>query len=57
MEHSCKKAGASGCGFTTRADTEEELMRKVADHARKKHGVPNVTGTIAAYLADTAKNG
>jgi len=55
FEHSCAKAGAEGCGFTARAATEDELMAKVGEHARKKHGVPAMTGTIASYLRDKAK--
>lgn len=54
-EHSCAKAGAEGCGFTARAATEEELMAKVSEHARKKHGVPAMTDTIASYLRNKSK--
>jgi len=57
FEHSCKKAGAEGCGFTTRAGTEEELKARVADHARKKHGVATMTDTIYSYLRETARRG
>jgi predicted small metal-binding protein len=32
-----------GCDFTTEAATEEELLRKVAEHARDAHGVTEIT--------------
>jgi len=31
-----------GCGFEARADTEGELMQKVAQHARDAHGMQTV---------------
>jgi len=54
-EHSCAKAGAEGCGFTTRAGSEEELRSKVTEHARKKHNVQVMTDTIYNYLRDSAQ--
>ena len=54
-EHSCSKAGAVGCSTVIRANTEEELKAKVTAHARKAHGVKNMTDTIYNYLRDTAR--
>ncbi len=54
-EHSCKKAGAEGCGYTVRAGSEEELKAKVITHAQKKHGVKNMTDTIYSYLRECAQ--
>lgn len=54
FEHSCKTAGAQGCGYKVRASSEEELKAKVVEHARKKHGVKNMTDTIYSYLRNTA---
>jgi predicted small metal-binding protein len=54
-EFSCKAAGAEGCGWKTRASTEDELVAKVAQHAQKVHKVKNVTGTIADYARSTAR--
>jgi predicted small metal-binding protein len=54
-EHSCRKAGAEGCGYTIRAGSEEELKQKVIAHASKVHGVKNMTDTIYNYLRDQAK--
>ena len=39
-----------GCGFTASADTEEELIDKVATHAAQDHGVPEVTPELAAKV-------
>jgi predicted small metal-binding protein len=54
-EHSCRKAGAEGCGYTIRAGSEEELKSKVQEHARRVHGVKNMTDTIYNYLRDSAR--
>lgn len=54
-EHSCKKAGAEGCGFTARVASEEELKAQVGEHARKRYGVANMTDTIYRYLRETAR--
>jgi predicted small metal-binding protein len=39
-----------GCSFTASADTEEELMRQVAEHAAHAHGVTEVTPELAAKV-------
>ena len=54
-EFSCKAAGAQGCGWSTRATSEEALVAKVADHARRVHRVKTVSDTIAAYALDVAR--
>ncbi len=54
-EHSCATAGAAGCNYVVRANSEEELKAKVIEHARKKHGVQGMTDTIYTYLRDKAK--
>ncbi len=35
---SCRDAGAD-CDFVACADSEEEIFAKVADHAKKDHGM------------------
>ena len=55
FEHSCRKAGADGCGWTVKANSEEELKAKVVDHARRKHGVKVMSDTIYNYLRETAR--
>jgi len=54
-EFSCKAAGAEGCGWKTRAASEDELVAKVAQHAQKVHKVKNVTATIANYARASAR--
>ncbi len=53
-EHSCAKAGAVGCGWVVRANSEDDLKSRVIEHARKKHGVAGMTDTIYTYLRDRA---
>ena len=38
----CADAGMA-CDFVAQAATEQELMKKVAAHAREKHGITQVT--------------
>jgi predicted small metal-binding protein len=53
-EFGCKTAG-SACSWTTRGATEEEVLAKVAEHARKKHHVTGVTDTLVNYLRATLR--
>lgn len=39
-----------GCAFTASAATEEELVRKVVEHAAKDHGVTEVSPELAAQV-------
>lgn len=48
-EFDCRTAGAEGCNFKARGASEEEVIAKVTEHARKKHKVKNVSDTIANY--------
>lgn len=45
----CKSAGAEGCGWKASANSEEELLAKVREHAEQKHKVGGVTDTIVNY--------
>ncbi len=56
-EHSCAKAGAVGCNWVLRANSEEDLKRKVIEHARKKHNVAGMTDTNYNYIRETARQG
>jgi predicted small metal-binding protein len=38
------------CGFEVRADTEEELMKKVAAHAEEVHDVKEISEDVAAKV-------
>ena len=42
----CADAGMA-CDFVAQAETEQELMQKVAAHAREKHGITQVTPELA----------
>lgn len=53
-EHSCKKAGADGCGFTAKASSESELRSALEAHVKKRHRVNGMTETIYSYLRATA---
>jgi predicted small metal-binding protein len=44
-----------GCSFTATAATDEELMKKVADHAATAHGLTEVTPELAAKVKTAIK--
>ena len=39
-----------GCKFTADAATEEELLQKVAEHAKHEHGLSDVTPELLAKV-------
>ena len=39
-----------GCNFVARADTEEELLRKAAEHARNAHGLDRLSEPLVAKI-------
>jgi len=39
-----------GCNFIARAATDEELLRKAADHARSVHGVDHMSEQLKAKI-------
>lgn len=41
-----------GCDFVARAATEEELMLKVADHARNVHGIDHISEDLKAKIRE-----
>ena len=45
-----------GCEFTATAATEEELLKKVVEHARRVHGVTDVTPELAAQVKSAIKD-
>ena len=45
-----------GCAFEVRAESEEEVMRMVSDHARKMHKMDNVPPDMAAKLKSSIKS-
>jgi predicted small metal-binding protein len=45
-----------GCGFTATATTEQEVVEKVATHARESHGVKDITPDLAAKVKAAIKD-
>jgi len=45
-----------GCGFTASAATEEELLKKVVEHAAHQHGVTEVAPELAAKVKAAIKS-
>jgi predicted small metal-binding protein len=39
-----------GCAFKAEAANEDELLKQVAEHAAKQHGVKDVTPELAGRL-------
>ena len=39
-----------GCDYVARAETEDELMQKAAQHAREKHGMQTVPPEVAEKI-------
>jgi predicted small metal-binding protein len=44
-----------GCQFKTTAATEDELVKKVAQHAREAHGLAEVTPEVLAKVKAAIK--
>ncbi len=45
----------SGCGHVIRAETEEELLQKVAEHAKEDHGLeptPELIAKVRAHIEE-----
>lgn len=55
VEFRCRDVGVS-CRGVVKADTAEELIHKVKEHAEKAHGV-ELTQTLIDYAATTVKEG
>jgi len=51
---SCADVGAD-CGWSTTAETEEELMSKVAQHAKEEHKDMDVTPDVVAKIKSHIK--
>ncbi|MGC8628901.1 MAG: DUF1059 domain-containing protein [Candidatus Micrarchaeia archaeon] len=50
----CKDIGMD-CGFTATASTEEELMQKIAEHARTAHNIQNMDDALVAKVKAAIK--
>jgi predicted small metal-binding protein len=51
---SCKDVGTD-CSFTAKAETEEELLKKVAQHAREAHGMTSIDAATLAKVKSAIK--
>lgn len=47
---------SGGCAFEVRAETEEEVLRLVGDHARTMHKMTNVPPEMAARIKGAIKS-
>jgi predicted small metal-binding protein len=50
----CKDVGTN-CSFSAQAETEEELLKKVAQHAKEAHGMANVDAATLAKVKGAIK--
>lgn len=55
-EFKCADAGATGCRWKARGSSEDEVLAKVEDHAKKAHKVEMPTETIRSYLRSTIRS-
>ncbi len=49
-EFRCADAGATPCHGSFRAESEQELVQKVADHMKKKHNVQQFSKSLANFI-------
>ncbi|NND03905.1 MAG: DUF1059 domain-containing protein [Acidimicrobiia bacterium] len=54
LEFRCENVGVV-CKGSIQADTEEDLVVKVAQHAADAHGVPELSATLVRYAVSTVK--
>jgi predicted small metal-binding protein len=52
----CRDVGVD-CDGVIRAKTEEELMKKVAEHAKTAHGITEISPDLAAKVKGSIKEG
>ena len=45
-----------GCGHVVRAESEEELLRLAAEHAKEVHGVSEIDEAMARTVRDAITN-
>ena len=51
----CRDIGVS-CEFEATAKTEDELMKKIAEHARKAHNMKTIPPDVMAKVKKTIKS-
>ena len=45
-----------GCEFTVHAETDAELLAKIADHARAAHDVDHISESLRAKILAAARS-
>jgi len=50
----CKDIGMS-CGFIAKAETEEQLLKKIAEHAKKAHNMQTIDDATMAKIKAVIK--
>lgn len=50
----CKDLG-QGCDWVGRAETEEELLKKVAEHAKTVHGITEISPEMMKQVKEAIK--
>ncbi|HJY87764.1 MAG TPA: DUF1059 domain-containing protein [Candidatus Acidoferrales bacterium] len=51
----CRDLGVD-CDFETRGATEEEILEKAREHARKDHGFPDIPPELVAKVKASIRN-
>ena len=51
----CRDAGVD-CDFVVRAETEDEIMEKCAEHAKKVHNMTEISPELAAKVKAAIKD-
>lgn len=54
LEFVCQRVGLTDCKAVTTAETKDELLAKVAEHAEHEHGV-TLNGTLIDYALTTVR--
>jgi len=54
LQFACRRVGVTDCKSVTTADTKDELLAKVAEHAKHAHGV-DLNQTLIDYALTTVE--
>ncbi len=54
-EMHCSDVGMD-CDFVAKAESEEELMKKVVEHAREAHGITEITPELAQKVTEVIRD-
>ena len=52
----CREVGLD-CNFVARADTEEEIMQQIAEHAHTTHGVQDMPEDVVTRVRGVIRDG